>query len=189
MHTIYRLPEKEFYRYKIHLLCLDEESRYMRFGYPIRSEQIKALAKRWQENADKNIVFAIENDDLEVVAVGHISLEDRLAELAFSVFKEYQRQGMGDALMARCIEYCQNHGIKTGQMVCLNSNDAIKKLARRHNISVKTESGDASAEVEIPTPSAISIWGEAVKDQIANMDHLGKAQRNFAKTIKFPLQS
>lgn len=188
MHTIYRLPAQEFHRYRTHLLCLDEESRYMRFGYHAKTDQIRELSKKWQENADKNIVFAIENDDLEVVAVGHISLEEDPAELAFSVFKECQRQGMGDALMARCIEYCQNHGIRTGQMVCLGSNDAIKKLARKHNILVRTEQGDASAEIAIPKPNAVTVWGEVVKDQIAVIDHLGKAQRKFAKMLRFPLQ-
>lgn len=189
MHTIYRLPADEFYRYKTHLLCLDEESRYMRFGYPVRSDQIKELAKRWQDNADKNIIFVIENNDLEVVAVGHISLEETPAELAFSVFKEYQRQGMGDALMTRCIEYCQNHNIKNGQMVCLSSNEAIKKLARRHKILVKSEHGDSSAEIQIPDPSPISILGEVVKDQLGNIDHLTKAQRKFAKLFNFTLHS
>lgn len=188
MHTVYRLPASEFHRYKTHLLSLDEESRYMRFGYPIRTEQIRDLCKRWQENADKNIIFAIENDDLEVVAIGHISLEEEPAELAFSVFKECQRQGMGDALMKRTIEYCQNHSIKTGQMVCLGSNDAIKKLARKHGILVRTEHGDASAEVSIPDPSPVTVWTEVVKDQLATIDHLGKAQRKFAKMFRFPLQ-
>lgn len=188
MHAIYRLEPAEFHRYKTHLLSLDEESRYMRFGYHVRSDQIRDLCKRWEANADKNIVFAIENNDLEVVGIAHISLEDNPAELAFSVFKECQRQGMGDALMARAIEYCQNHNIRTGCMVCLGSNEAIKKLARKHNVLVRTELGDASAEISIPAPSPISIWNEVVHDQIAKIDHLGKAQRKFAQMFRFPLR-
>ena len=187
MHTIYKLTKADFYRYKIHLLSLDEESRYMRFGYHIRNEQIRELCKRWEANYDKNIVFAIENSDLEVVGVAHISLEEDPAELAFSVFKECQRQGMGDALMARAIEYCQNHNIKHGCMVCLGSNEAIKKLARKHEIMVKTELGDSSAEISIPDPNPVSIWSEAVHDSLARMDHLGKAQRKFAQMFRFPL--
>lgn len=186
-HIVYRLPPSEFHRYKTHLLSLDEESRYLRFGYHIRNEQISALCKRWELSKDKNIVFAIENDDLEVVAIGHISLEDDPAELAFSVFKEYQRQGMGDSLMERVVEYCQNHGIKTGCMVCLNSNEAIKKLARKHNILVRNEQGDALAKIEMPAPNPVSLWHEAVNDSIAKIDHLGKAQRKFARMFRFPL--
>jgi GNAT superfamily N-acetyltransferase len=187
MHTIYKLERPEFHRYKLHLLSLDEESRYMRFGYHIKAEQIKNLCNKWQDNADKHVVFVIENDDLEVVAVGHISLEDNPAELAFSVLKECQGQSMGDALMKRTIEYCQNHGIKTGCMVCLGSNDKIKKLARKHGILVKTEHGDASAEIAIPQPSPLSYWNEAINNSLAKMDHLGKAQRKFARMFRFPL--
>ena len=187
MHTIYKLEKPEFHRYKLHLLSLDEESRYMRFGYPIRNEQIIDLCNKWRENSDKNIVFAIENEDLDVVGIAHISLEETPAELAFSVLKECQGQGMGDALMKRAIEYCQNHGIKTGCMVCLGSNDKIKSLARKHGILVKTEHGDASAEVSIPSPTPVSVWSEAVNDHLAKIDHLGKAQRKFAQMFRFPL--
>lgn len=187
-HAIYKLPASEFHRYKTHLLSLDEESRYMRFGYHIKTEQIRELCKKWQENADKHIIFAIENSDLEVVGIGHISLEDEPAELAFSVLKECQGQGMGDALMKRTVEYCQNHNIKTGCMVCLGSNDKIKSLARKHGVLVKTEHGDASAEVAIPAPNPFSIWNEVVHDQFAKIDHLGKAQRKFAQMFRFPLQ-
>lgn len=187
MHAIYKLEKSEFHRYKLHLLSLDEENRYMRFGYHARTEQITDLCNRWRENADKHIIFAIENDDLEVVGVAHISLEDEPAELAFSVLKEYQGQGMGNALMARAVEYCQNHGIKTGCMVCLGSNDKIKSLARKHGILVRSEHGDASAEVAIPSPTPVSIWSEAVNNQLAKIDHLGKAQRKFAQMFRFPL--
>ena len=160
----------------------------MRFGYPIRNEQIINLCNQWRENSDKNIVFAIENEDLEVVGVAHISLEEDPAELAFSVLKECQGQGMGDALMKRAIAYCQNHSIKHGCMVCLGSNDKIKKLARKNGILVKTEYGDASAEIAIPEPTPVSVWSEAVSDQLAKFDHLGKAQRKFAQMFRFPLQ-
>ena len=186
-HTIYRLEKSEFHRYKLHLLSLDEESRYMRFGYPIRTEQIIELCNKWRDDSDRNIIFAIENSDLEVVGVAHISLVDEPAELAFSVLKECQGQGMGDALMKRAIEYCQNHNIKHGCMVCLGSNDKIKSLARKNGILVKTEYGDASAEIKIPDPNPVSLWHEVVSDQFAKIDHLGKAQRKFAQMFRFPL--
>lgn len=168
-------------------MSLDEESRYLRFGFHIKNETIESLINRWRSNPDLHKIFAIENDDLEVVAVGHISIEDGPAELAFSVLKQYQKQGMGDALMKRTVEYCQNHGIKTGCMVCLTSNNAIKKLARKHNIMVHNEAGEAVAQVEMPEPNPMSIWHEYVEDNIARLDRLGKAQRKFAKMFRFPL--
>jgi RimJ/RimL family protein N-acetyltransferase len=167
---------------------LDEETKYLRFGFHIRNETIIDLCKRWEENSDKHVIFGIENDDLEFIGIAHISLEDEIAELAFSVIKGYQRHGYGSSLMSRAIEYCQNHNIKQGSMVCLAHNEAIKKLARKHNILVKTVNGDTEAEIVIPKPSAISIWKEYWEDRLSNIDHLGKTQRKFAKMFRFPLQ-
>lgn len=186
-HTIYKLPKHEFYRYRTHLLSLDEESRYMRFGFHIKNDTINELCNRWEMNSDKHKVFAIENNNLEVVAIGHVSLEDDVPELAFSVFKECQGQGMGDALMKRAIEYCQNRGIKIGCMVCLMSNDKIKGLARKHGIMVKTDDGDSRGAIEIPSPTPVSYWHEYMEDNFGKMDHLGKAQRKFAQMFRFPL--
>ena len=186
-YTIYKLPKDEFYRYRTHLLSLDEESRYLRFGFYIKNETINELCSKWELNASQHKIFAIENDNLEVVGVAHISLEDNPAELAFSVFKEYQGQGMGDALMQRAIEYCQNRGIKHGCMVCLSHNDKIKSLARKHNVLVKTEDGDSHGEIQIPDPTPVSYWKEYVQDNVAKLDHLGKTQKKFAQMFRFPL--
>lgn len=188
MYTVYRLTPEDFRRYRTHLLLLDEESRYMRFGFHIHNDTIIDLCKKWEENSDKHVVFGIENDDLDFIGIAHISLEDEVAELAFSVFKGYQRHGYGSALMARAIEYCQNHNIKQGCMVCLGHNEPIKKLARKHNVLVNTVDGDSEAEIVIPSPNSISVWKEYWNEHISKLDHLGKAQRKFAKMLRFPLQ-
>ena len=185
--TIYKLPATEFDRYRTHLLCLDEESRYMRFGFHIKTETINQLCDKWKLNADKHKVFVIEDEDMNVVGVAHVSLEDETPELAFSVFKEYQGQGMGDALMKRAVEYCQNKGIKAGCMVCLMSNDKIKRLARKNGILVHSEDGDSYGVISIPDPTPLSVWHEYLEDNLAKMDHLGKAQRKFAQMFRFPL--
>lgn len=187
-YNIYRLPLSEFHRYKTHLLSLDDESRYMRFGFPIKNETIVELVESWEKDYRNHKVFVIENDNLEVIGVAHISRADDPVELAFSVLKEHQGKGMGDALMERAIEYCQNRGINVGCMVCLGVNDKIKRLARKHNVLVKTEAGDSVGEVSIPALTAISLWKEYVEDNMAKLDHLGKAQRKFAQMFRFPLQ-
>ena len=186
-YTIYKLPANEFHRYRTHLLSLDEESRYMRFGFQVKNETINQLCEKWNLNADQHTIFAIENSNMEVVGVAHVSLEDPIPELAFSVFKEYQHQGMGDALMKRAIEYCQNRGIKSGCMVCLGTNDKIKNLARKNQVLVVTEHGDSYGEIEIPDPTPASYWKEYVEHNLGKISHLSKAQRKFAQMFRFPL--
>lgn len=186
-YTIYRLPANEFDRYRTHLLMLDEESRYMRFGFHIKNEIINQLCEKWKLNTDNHKIFAIEDDNLDIVGVAHVSLEDPVPELAFSVFKEHQGKGMGDALMKRAIEYCQNKGIKAGCMVCLASNSKIKSLARKNDVLVTSEEGDSVGEITIPKATPVSYWKEYVEDSMGKLDHLGKAQRKFAQLFRFPL--
>ena len=185
-HLVYRLQPQEYHRYRKHLLSLDTESRYTRFGYPISDELINQLCDKFESNTKDHKIFVIEDEDLNVVAAGHISLEGGETELAFSVLLKYRKQGMGSSLMARCIEWCQNRNIKGGCMVCLSTNTAIKKLASKHGVLIN-EGGETLANISIPEPTPSSVMHEVVDSNLARFDHLGKIQRKFAKMITFPL--
>jgi len=185
-HLVYRLQPVEYHRYRTHLLALDEESRYRRFGYHINDDMINQLCDKFEANPKDHKLFVIEDDNLDVVAAGHISLEGEELELAFSVLKPYQGQGMGSSLMKRCIEWCQNRGIKGGCMVCLSTNTAIKKLAQKHGILIQ-DGGETLADIKIPEANSISIMNEVVDSNLARFDHLGKLQRRFTRMITYPL--
>lgn len=168
-------------------MALDPASRYNRFGHAARDETINMLCDRFEANSRDHRLFVVENEDVEIVGVGHISLEGDQMELAFSVLKLYQGQGIGSSLMNRCVEWCQNRGIKDGCMTCLSSNNAIKRLASKHGILVQ-EHGEVLADIKIPDPDAFSVMHEMVESNVARLDHLGKLQRKFARTVTFPLR-
>lgn len=186
-HLVYRLQPHEYDRYRTHLLALDQHSKYLRFGYQIKDETINTLCDKFEADVKHHKIFVIENDDLDVVGAGHISLEGDELELAFSVLKEYQGQGMGSSLMGRTVEWCQNRGIKGGCMVCLSSNAAIKKLAGKHGILIN-DHGETLADIKIPESTPASVMHEVIDSNMAKFDHLGKLQRRFARMITFPLQ-
>jgi GNAT superfamily N-acetyltransferase len=185
-HLVYKLLPAEYTRYRTHLLALDTHSKFLRFGYQIKDEMINILCDKFEANPNAHKIFVIENDELEVVAVGHISLESNEVELAFSVLKQHQGQGMGSALMKRCIEWCQNRNIRTGCMVCLSSNRAVRSMARKHGILVN-DHGETLADIHIPAPNSVSMINEAVDNNLSKFDHLGKLQRRFARMLTFPL--
>jgi GNAT superfamily N-acetyltransferase len=168
-------------------LALDSASRYLRFGHNAGDEVINKLCDRFEANPQQHKLFVVENEEMEVVGVGHVSLEGDQMELAFSVLNSYQGQGIGSALMKRCVEWCQNRNIKDGCMTCLGSNDAIKRLASKHGILVQ-EYGEVLADIKIPDPNAFSVMHEMVESNVARLDHLGKLQRKFARTVTFPLR-
>ncbi len=182
MYSVYRLQSNEYSRYRKHLLALDSDSRYTRFGSIVKDEVIEQLCNRFETNYKDHKIFVIENEQLEVVAAGHIALEDDTTELAFSVLKEYRKQGMGDALMKRTIEWCQNRNIKGGCMVCLSTNAAIKALAKKHGVLIN-QGGETLANIIIPEATPTSVIHEVMESNLAKFDHITKVQRNFVKSF------
>ena len=171
--TVRRVLPHEYSKYRKHLHKLDEASKYLRFGYHIRDEMINQLCDRFESNPDKHVLFCIENDDLDFIAVGHVSLEGEM-ELAFSVLKGYQGQGMGNALMKRIIQWCRTHSKLKGSMVCLTSNGAIKHLCLKHGIHIHSEHGETQADIELDSPNITTYVDEATDRNLAVIDYVGK---------------
>lgn len=184
-HLVYRLRPEEYPRYRKHLLALDDASRYTRFGFHAKDEVVNRLCDGFEADPLRHKIFVIEDEDLNVVAAGHIVLDNE-TELAFSVLQEYRKQGMGSSLMKRCIEWCQNRNIKGGCMVCLSTNVAIKKLAGKHGVLIN-DGGETLANITIPEPTPGSVIHEVFDSNLARAEHWRKLQGKFAKMFTFPL--
>lgn len=181
---VYRLAPSEYDRYTEHLLQLDQDSRYTRFGYAVTDELIRSLGERIKNNHKAHKIFVIENRDLEIVGAGHIAFDGDSTELAFSVLTDYRQQGLGSKLMERCIEWCQNRNIKNVKMVCLSTNTAIKRLAAKHGVLV-SQHGETLATLRIPDPTPFSIGHEVVESQIANVIHLDRLNKKLLEDHPF----
>jgi GNAT superfamily N-acetyltransferase len=171
--TVRKVLPHEYSKYRSHLKLLDTESKVLRFGNAFNDSAIDTICDRFEANADQHILFAIENDQLEFIAVGHIALTDGM-ELAFSVLKEYQAQGLGNLLMKRCIMYCRTHGILKGCMVCLSTNSVIKHLCRKYGIHIQTEDGETLADIALDHPSLSTYMEEATDNNLGIIDYLSK---------------
>lgn len=183
MYTVYRLTPKEFDRYRQHLLNLDTEARYMRFGFSAPDDLINFVCDKIDTNPQQHKIFVIENQDLEVVAAGHIALTNGNVEFAFSVIKEYRKQGMGQTLLKKCIQWCQNRNIKQGMMVCLANNLPMRRLAHKEGLTISTLDGESEAVVTLPDATVYTIFKELVENNWSALDHRGKLNVNFAKNF------
>jgi hypothetical protein len=67
-------------------------------------------------------------------------------------------------------------------MVCLSTNAAIKALAKKHGVLIN-QGGETMANIVIPEATATSVMHEVVESNMARLDHLGKVQRNFVKSL------
>ena len=171
--TVRRVLPHEYSKYCTHLKSLDAESKVLRFGYAITDEAVDALCDKFAVDHAHNILFCIENVNLNFVAIGHIALQGEM-ELAFSVLKEYQGQGMGNLLMKRVIQWCRVNGKLKGCMVCLSSNAAIRHLCVKYGIHIQNDHGETLADIELDSPNINTYITEATDSNLAVIDYLGK---------------
>lgn len=171
--TVRRVLPHEYAKYRQHLKSLDSDSKILRFGCVIKDEVIDQLFHTIENDRDSHVLFCIENNNLEFIAVGHIVTGDTM-ELAFSVLKEYQNQGLGSAVMRRCIQWCRTHNILEGEMVCLSSNRAIKHLCNKHGISMVNEQGETMATIHLEPADAGTYISEVINQNLGALDWLRK---------------
>jgi len=171
--VVRRVLPHEYYKYRTHLKSLDDNSKHLRFGCMMSDEVIDQLCSRFETETDKNILFCVENDDLEFVAVGHIALQQEM-ELAFSVLEEYQGQGLGNLLFKRTIQWCRTHNRLKGNMVCLSHNSVIKHLCIKYGIRLSSADGETLADIELDHPDITTYLTEVNDSNLAVMDYLGK---------------
>ena len=172
-YIVRRVLPHEYSKYRKHLKSLDTDSKQLRFGFTVRDEVIDQLCDRFESETEKNILFCIENNDLEFIAVGHIAMHDEM-ELAFSVLKKYQGKGLGSMLMKRAIQWCRTHNQLKGCMVCLSTNQVIKHLCVKHGIHMTNDHGETMADIELDSPNITTFVSEATDSNLAVMDYLGK---------------
>lgn len=171
--TVRRVLPHEYNKYRDHLKALDAESKLLRFGHPITDMVIDQLCDKWDTEHDKHVLFCIENEQLEFVAMGHVALESTM-ELAFSVLSDYRGQGMGNKLMLRCMQYCRTHGILHGYMMCLPHNAPIKHLCIKNGIHMHTEYGETTADIELDAPNVSTYFNEAAAANWGAIDYMTK---------------
>jgi len=188
MTTVLQLYGLDYTRYRQHLLKLDQTSRYMRFGFNISDEGINKLCDEIETHINMHKIFIIENSDLEVIAAGHIALDQndwQKMELAFSVLEPYRNHGYASKLMERCLEWCRNRNITAGFMVCLSNNTVMKHLAEKHGIDMYNEEGEVMAEIRLPIGNGMTYMRELIETNLATMDHLGKSNAYTARKFIF----
>lgn len=173
MYIVRKVLPAEYHKYRTHLKALNEASRILRFGAPVNDDVIDHLCDKIELDTQHHVLFAIENANLEFVAVGHIA-DFKDMEMAFSVLDTYQGQGMGEALMKRVIQHCRTLGHLKGYMVCLPHNQAIKHLCQKHGIKIHTEYGETTADVELPAANVGTYLDEVGSRNLGVFDFLSK---------------
>lgn len=156
-----------------HLLGLSVTDRYLRFCSTLSDFAINNYVDQL-ELYEKDVVFGVYDPSYTLVGMLHVvptgTYKDS-AEFALSVDETKRRHGIGDALFERGLLHCESVGIKHIYMNCLSSNQAIKKMAQKRNMTITTDYGETVATLDVNDTHRVTMWLMSVtRDQIALYD-------------------
>lgn len=181
MFTVRKAFVSEYFKYATHLKALDNQSRYSRFTYIPSDAAIDQFVDSVIRNSDKNVLFVVEEYG-SFIAVGHIAIGNS-TELALSVLKEYQGQGLGNMLMRRMVDYCRANNHLNGYMTCLSSNQAIKHLCQKYDIRINVDGSDSVGQVKFKSPTALTYIVEEANSNLETATFFSKRLRDIWASV------
>jgi GNAT superfamily N-acetyltransferase len=164
-----------------HFLALGAEDRRLRFGATLNDFAVRAYIARI--DFQKDAAFGVFDDDLHLLAAAHLARANGHAELGVSVLEGHRGRGIGGALLARAHMHARNWGVRALFMHCLTENSAMMHLARKQNMQVVAEAGQADARLELPPADASSYLGAVFEQRVALFDYALKQQLAGARRL------
>jgi GNAT superfamily N-acetyltransferase len=178
--TIRKLWPTEREAFIAHLLRLDPDTRRNRFGVGVNDDFLTQYVHT--TFGVGGIVFAYIEDGIVRGAAELRGLEDIVAhsgEAAFSVEKDWRKQGIGAALFSRLIRAARNRRVNTLYMTCLPQNRAMQNLAAKFDTELAMDQDGVIGLLDAQDPTALTVLGEAIDDAQGFAMLAFNAQRRF----------
>ena len=176
---VQRLGATAAAQYLEHLRALPPEDARLRFGSAVSAATIERYVDGIDFDADE--VFGVHGEGLRLVGAAHLAFSRDSAELGVSVLPEQRGRGIGEALVARAAEHARNRSVPRLYMHCLAENAAMIHIARRAEMDVVIESGDADAHVALPPADSRSLQSEFLAERVALYDF---ALKSHVETLR-----
>jgi GNAT superfamily N-acetyltransferase len=158
-----------------HFLALDGEDRRLRFGASLNDDAVRAYVARI--DFERDAAFGVYDDALRLVGAAHVARSDGHAELGVSVLPAHRGRGIGGALLARAHLRARNWGVRSLFMHCLTENGAMMHLARKQEMEIVVEAGEADAWLKLSPADASTHFGEVFAQRVALFDYALKQGR------------
>jgi GNAT superfamily N-acetyltransferase len=174
-------------RIAAHLVALDPDDRYLRFGYSATDEQIGRYVAGL--DFDRDDIFGIYNRKLELIAMAHLAFAEQAdhkscAEFGVSVLKKARGRGYGSRLFERAVIHARNEGVDLMFIHALTENTAMLKIARNAGAKLERAGSETDAYLRLPPATLDSRMSEMVEEQVAQTDYRLKAQaRSFREFL------
>ncbi len=186
MHVVRRLYRPDLPLFRDHLVRLDPETRYNRFGLSASDDYLGNYAELCF--APGSITYGYFEDglirgasELRMFTAVEPPLH-RDGEAAFSVERAWRRRGIGTELMRHVVLAARNRSIGTLTIFCLRSNAAMMRLAKKFEAELKFEMSDVTGHLEARPPSFVSLWREWVENAL----DFGSALADYQGRFRWP---
>jgi GNAT superfamily N-acetyltransferase len=170
-----------------HLLSLDAQDRYLRFGYAAQDTQIRLYVDAMDFERDD--IFGIFDRRLTLQAVAHLAYgkDGRggdCAEFGVSVISKCRGRGYGVRLFNRAAMHAVNEGVSTLFIHALSENAAMLKIARTAGARVVRQGSESEAFLELPRATLHSRAKALVFEHLAMADYQLKLKaRTFRRVV------
>ena len=166
-------------RIATHLLALDPDDRYLRFGYAANDEQVLRYVA--QLDFEQDDIFGIYNRRLELIAMAHLAYSRdpdsaNCAEFGVSVLARARGRGYGRRLFERAVLHARNEGVDLLFIHALSENVAMLKIARSAGATLERFGGETEAHLRLPPATLDTRMSELVDEQLAQTDYRLKRQ-------------
>ena len=162
-----------------HLLSLNPQDRYLRFGFVATDEQILRYVGALDFERDE--IFGIYNRRLDLIAMAHLAYSvdpslDTCAEFGVSVLESARGRGFGARLFDRAAMHARNEGVSRMFIHALSENTAMLKIARHAGALIERDGGESQAHLLLLPSTFDSHLNELIEEQLAQADYQIKSQ-------------
>ena len=134
------------------LTSLSEESRWLRF-YSLQNSSALAAEAHREANLDHTFgLIACSGDDERVV--GHAfyaAVDEKQAEVAFTIANDFQGRGLGSILLCQLAEVASANGIEVFEAEVVAANHAMLHVFRASGFPIEVSANAGQLRVVFPT--------------------------------------
>jgi RimJ/RimL family protein N-acetyltransferase len=162
---------------RTHLLALNPQDRYLRFGFQANDAQIERYLAGL--NFERDEIYGIFNRKLQIVAMAHLAIirepqREAVAEFGVSVSAYARGRGYGARLFERAVIHARNDKVSLMYIHALSENAPMIRIARNAGASIERDGSETEAYLRLPKRDLDSRVTELLADQFAKANYSAK---------------
>jgi GNAT superfamily N-acetyltransferase len=189
MLPIRSLGENHRERVFRHLLSLNKQDRYLRFGYNAKDQNIEQYVAKIDFARDE--ISGIYDRSLRLIAVAHLAyaIDDihvTCAEFGVSILPHARGRGYGARLFEHAVTNARNKCITRIFIHALSENTPMIRIATSAGARVERNGCESEAFLQLPARTLKSRLSEFVEQCVAQADYRIKVRTR--RTPEFPVE-